>query len=190
MTRWEPNARGRLEQAAMELYNERGFESTTVAEIAERAGLTERTFFRYFVDKREVLFWGASALQELLVRNVEEAPGTLPPLGVIVWALQHAATDLFEERRDFARRRQAIISANDELQERELVKLAKLASALAEALRQRAVTGPAASLAAEAGIALFKVAFERWTADASKRTLSEIIRDCANDLVAVTAGTV
>ncbi len=72
MVRWEPNARGRLEQAALELYGERGFEQTTVAEIAERAGLTERTFFRHFADKREVLFWGAGALQELLVSAVAE----------------------------------------------------------------------------------------------------------------------
>ena len=74
MGRWEPNARGRLEQAAMELYLERGFDQTTVAEIAERAGLTERTFFRHFADKREVLFAGAGALQELLVSAVAGAP--------------------------------------------------------------------------------------------------------------------
>jgi hypothetical protein len=60
MTRWEPNARGRLEQAALALYGERGFENTTVAEIAARAGLTERTFFRHFADKREVLFAGGA----------------------------------------------------------------------------------------------------------------------------------
>ena len=63
MGRWEPDARGRLVKAAMELYGERGFEQTTVAEIAERAGLTERTFFRHFADKREVLFAGAGALR-------------------------------------------------------------------------------------------------------------------------------
>jgi AcrR family transcriptional regulator len=172
----------------MELYSERGFENTTVAEIAERAGLTERTFFRYFADKREVLFWGAGALQELLIRKVEEAPGSLPPVKAVVWALQNAATGMFEERRDFARRRQAIISANVELQERELVKLATLATAVAGALGQRGAGAPAASLAAEAGIAIFKVSFERWTADSGAHTLSEIIRECADDLAALTAG--
>jgi AcrR family transcriptional regulator len=172
----------------MELYSERGFESTTVAEIAERAGLTERTFFRHFADKREVLFWGARALQELLVRTVEEAPGSDSPIEAIVSALVGAAGGLFEERRDFARRRQVIIAANDELQERELVKLAKLASALAGALRQRGVSGPTASLAAEAGIAIFKVAFERWTSDPGERTLAEIIRESADELTAVTTG--
>src|SRR6201988_1911238 len=80
MSRWEPNARGRLEQAALELYRERGFDQTTVAEIAARAGLTERTFFRYFADKREVLFWGQSALLELFVRAVADAPESAAPL--------------------------------------------------------------------------------------------------------------
>src|ERR1700686_2348473 len=88
MGRWEPGARGRLEQAAMELYSERGFEQTTVAEIAERAGLTERTFFRYFADKREVLFNGAGALQELLVSAVAEAPSSLAPIDAVAVGLQ------------------------------------------------------------------------------------------------------
>src|SRR6476660_5767598 len=87
MGRWEPNARGRLETAAMELYAERGFESTTVAEIAERAGLTERTFYRYFADKREVLFYGAPALQALLVGAVDGAPQSRSPIDVVVAAL-------------------------------------------------------------------------------------------------------
>src|SRR5271166_244751 len=111
MSRWEPNARGRLELAALELYGERGFEQTTVAEIAKRAGLTERTFFRHFADKREVLFWGAGALQEFLVSNVDAAPAPLPPIEAIAVALCAAADDIFEERRDLARQRQAIIDA-------------------------------------------------------------------------------
>jgi AcrR family transcriptional regulator len=187
MGRWEPNGRGRLEQAAMELYSERGFEMTTVAEIAERAGLTERTFFRHFADKREVLFWGAGALTEYLVRNVEEAPAALPPMHVMVTAFEGAANDIFEERREVARRRQAIIAANAELQERELIKLARLASALADALRRRGIGDPAASLAAEAGIAVFKTAFERWIRDTGTRPLAPMIRESADDLRAVTA---
>src|SRR4030081_1022970 len=86
MSRWEPDARGRLERAAMELYGERGFEQTTVAEIAERAGLTERTFFRYFADKREVLFWGATSLQEFLVSKLDEAPPSLAPMTAVIAA--------------------------------------------------------------------------------------------------------
>ncbi len=153
--------RGRLEQAALALYGERGFENTTVAEIAERAGLTERTFFRHFADKREVLFWGAGALQELLVSAVAGAPDSAAPIDAVAAALE-AAGALLQERREFARQRQAVIAANAELQERELIKLASLASALADALRRRGVDDPAASLTAEAGIAVFKIAFERW----------------------------
>jgi AcrR family transcriptional regulator len=170
----------------MELYAERGFESTSVAEIAERAGLTERTFFRHFVDKREVLFYGSGALQEFLVGEVDRAARSLSPIEAIVLALVEAATVIFEERREFARRRQAIIAANVELQERELIKLATLASALAEALRRRGVSDPAASLAAEAGISVFKIAFERWVTDGGKRTLSQIIGESADELKAVT----
>ena len=90
MGRWQPNAPGRLERAALELYSERGFDRTTVAEIAERAGLTERTFFRYFADKREVLFAGASTLEEFLVASVNDAPAALPPIEAITAALEAA----------------------------------------------------------------------------------------------------
>ena len=188
MVRWEPNPRGRLEQAALELYHQRGFESTTVAEIAERAGLTERTFFRHFADKREVLFSGAGALKELLVSNVDEAPAGLPPIEVIAAALGEVATAVFEPRRELARQRQASIAANAELQERELIKLASLASAVAGALRGRGVSEPAASLAAEAGIAAFKIAFERWISENSGRTLSQLIQESVDELKLVAAG--
>jgi AcrR family transcriptional regulator len=187
MGRWEPNARGRLEQAALELYSERGFAQTTVAEIAERAGLTERTFFRHFADKREVLFWGAGALQELLVETVAAAPEGVAPIDAVAAAL-HAAAEMLMQRREGARRRQAIIAANAELQERELIKLASLAAALAATLRERGVAEPAASLTAEAGIAVFKIAFERWTAAGDQQQLSRLIEDSFDELRAVTAG--
>jgi AcrR family transcriptional regulator len=187
MGRWEPDARGRLERAAMELYGERGFEQTTVAEIAARAGLTERTFFRHFADKREVLFWGAGALQELFVSTAASAPESAAPIDAVALALQ-AAGAVLQERRDGARLRQAIIAANTELQERELIKLAKLASALAGALRERGVSAPAASLAAEAGVAVFKIAFERWVSDPGPRDLPQIMQESLNELRAITAG--
>jgi AcrR family transcriptional regulator len=187
MGRWEPNARGRLEQAALELYLERGFEQATVAEIAERAGLTERTFFRHFADKREVLFAGAGALQELLVTAVADAPDSVPPLEAITAALE-AAGAVLQERRDYSRRRQAVIDANPALQERELIKLAALASALADALRRRGVTDPAAGLTAEAGIAVFKIAFERWVNGTGQPDLPRLIRESLGELRAVTAG--
>ena len=187
MTRWEPDARGRLELAALALYGERGFENTTVAEIAARAGLTERTFFRHFADKREVLFSGADALQELLVSNVAAAPDSIAPIDAVGAALE-AAGALLQQRREYARQRQAIIAANTELQERELIKLASLASATADTLRRRGVSDPAASLTAEAGIAVFRIAFERWVQETNQRDLPELIRDSLDELKAVTAG--
>src|SRR3984893_14275899 len=185
--RWEPNARGRLEHAALQLYVERGFEQTTVAEIAKQAGLPERTFFRHFVDKREVLFWGASSLQELVVSTVAGAPDSAAPIAAVTAALEAAGARL-QERREFARQRQTIIAANPELQERELIKLASLASAMADALRQRGVRDPAASLAAEAGIAVFKIAFEQWINETSQRDFPQLIRESLHQLRAVTAG--
>jgi AcrR family transcriptional regulator len=187
MTRWEPNARGRLEQAAMELYGERGFEQTTVAEIAKRAGLTERTFFRHFADKREVLFSGAGALQELLVSAAADAPESLAPIDVVARALE-AVGSVLGERREFSLQRQSVIAANAELQERELIKLAALSAALANTLRLRGVKDPAASLTAEAGIAVFKVAFERWVKDTHQQDLAQLIRESLDELKAVTAG--
>jgi AcrR family transcriptional regulator len=187
MGRWEPNARGRLMQAAFALYGERGFEQTTVAEIAERAGLTERTFFRHFADKREVLFAGADALRELLVSTVASAPDSAAPIDAAAAGLE-AAGAFIQEGGELARQRQAIIAASTELQERELIKLASLASALAEALRRRGVDDPAASLTAEAGIAVFKVAFERYVEETNRRTLPQLIRESLDDLKAVTAG--
>jgi AcrR family transcriptional regulator len=187
MSRWEPGARGRLEQAALELYIERGFEQTTVAEIARRAGLTERTFFRYFADKREVLFWGAGTLQELLVSAVASAPDSQAPIDAIAAALESAGA-LFQERREHSRQRQAVIAANTGLQERELIKLASLSAALADTLRRRGVKDPAASLAAEAGIAVFKIAFERWINETSQPDLPRVIRESLDELRAVTAG--
>jgi AcrR family transcriptional regulator len=201
MTRWEPNASGRLGLAALELYSERGYDQTTVAEIAKRAGLTERTFFRYFADKREVLFYGSGLLQERLVQGIDEAAPALSPIDAVGAALE-AAAGPFEEVRDFSLRRQAIIAANPELQERELIKLAALAAALADALRRRGVPDPAASLAAEAGIAVFKIAYLRWadeagapgaadeagTGAAGRPTLPQLIRLSLAELKTVTAG--
>jgi AcrR family transcriptional regulator len=187
MVRWQPDSHGRLEQAALALYGERGFDNTTVAEIAARAGLTERTFFRYFADKREVLFAGANALQDLLVRAVADAPATVTPIEAVAAAIEAAGAQL-QEHREYARQRQAIIAANADLRERELIKLASLAAALAGTLRQRGVADPAASLTAEAGIAVFRVAFERWVSETSQRDLPRLMRESLDELRAVIAG--
>jgi len=185
MGRWEPDARGRLEQAALELYLQRGFDQTTVAEIASHAGLTERTFFRHFADKREVLF-GGGALAEGLAAAVDAAPDATAPLDAVIAALE-SLSEFFAERQPHARRRQKVIAANPSLQERELIKLASLSTAMAGALRRRGVAEPAASLAAETGVAVFKVAFERWLDDARQRNLAEHIRESLDELRIVTA---
>jgi AcrR family transcriptional regulator len=187
MGRWQPDARGRLAQAAFALYGERGFEQTTVAEIAERAGLTERTFFRHFADKREVLFAGADALRELLVDTVIKAPASAAPIDAAAAGLR-AAGGFIQEGGELARQRQAIIAASEELQERELIKLSSLAAALADTLRGRGVEDPAASLAAEAGMAAFRIAFERWVEDAHGLDLPELIGESFAELKAVAAG--
>jgi AcrR family transcriptional regulator len=186
MGRWEPDARGRLEQAALALYGERGYEQTTVAEIAARAGLTERTFFRHFADKREVLFAGSAALRDLIVSTLASSPDAAP-IEAVAAALQ-AAGAVLQQRREYARQRQTVIAANTELRERELIKLASWATALSDTLRQRGVTDPAASLAAEAGIAVFRIAFERWINEPTEQDLPHLIRDSLDELKAVTAG--
>ncbi len=187
MGRWEPNARGRLEQAALELFIERGFEQATVTEIAARAGLTQRTFFRYFADKREVLFWGQDALREMLVSGVASAPRSAAPIDAVAAAIGVAGA-MLQDRREQARQRQTIIDANPELRERELIKLAGLAAAMAGALRERGVTDPAASLTAEAAIAVFKIAFGRWLSEPGHTDLPRLIQESFGELKAVTAG--
>ena len=187
MGRWEPDARGRLLDAALELYGQRGFEQTTVADIAERAGLTERTFFRHFADKREVLFAGAGALEERLVGAVIDARDDLAPIDAAAAGIE-AAGAAIAEAGELPRQRQAIIAASPELQERELIKLASLASALAQALRTRGVCEPAASLTAEAAIAVFRIAFERWLNEGEQRDLASVMRESLEQLKAVTAG--
>jgi AcrR family transcriptional regulator len=171
----------------MALFAERGFESTTVAAIAERAGLTERTFFRHFADKREVLFFGSAALQELLVDAVVGAPASATPIEAVAVALDAVGT-LFEDGREHSTQRQRVIDANVELRERELIKLATLASALADALRRRGVADAAARLTGEAAIAVFKVAFERWVETSNEASLAQLIRESLDALKVVVAG--
>ena len=169
----------------MELYARQGFEETTVAEIAGRAGVTERTFFRHFADKREVLFGGSSALQDLLVNAVASAPKAAAPIDAVASALQATSTVLTDQQ--YSRKRQAIIVANADLRERELIKMATLASAMAGALRRRGVPEPAASLTAESGMAVFRIAFERWVAKNNKKDLARLIRESLAELKALVA---
>ncbi|MEU0945549.1 TetR/AcrR family transcriptional regulator [Streptomyces canus] len=163
MGRWEPNSRGRLAEAALELYAEQGFEKTTVTEIAEAAGLTERTFFRHFADKREVLFYGTEMALDMLTRAIAEAPASASPMDAVGAALESFGA-FFQADPERVRRRDAVVSASTELRERELVKLDAFASAMVGALRERGTPEPTACLAAEAGLAAFKVAYAQWVA--------------------------
>jgi AcrR family transcriptional regulator len=181
MGRWEPNAQGRLGQAAMELYAERGFDQTTVADIAERAGLTKRTFFRHFADKREVLFGGADALRALVVQTIAEAPAGLSPVALVTRGLETGAAAM-QERPEEVRVRQAVIATRAELQERALINFATLAQEMAAALQKRGVDPWPAQLVAEAGMATFRVALARWLANQAERPLTEVVDESMAEL--------
>ncbi|MGH3210033.1 MAG: TetR/AcrR family transcriptional regulator [Trebonia sp.] len=181
MGRWEPNARGRLAKAALTLYAEQGFEQTTAAEIAKSAGLTERTFFRHYADKREVLFYGSDELRDILLQAVADAPPAAGPMDAVSAALQVAGA-LIQETPEPATLRYAVVSANPELRERELVKFGEFAAAMAGALRERGVPALAASLAAETGIAVYRVTFARWIGDQAQPDLPELLRESLAEL--------
>jgi AcrR family transcriptional regulator len=184
MGRWLPDAHGRLASAAIELYSEQGFEQTTVLEIAERAGVTERTFFRYFTDKREVLFQGSEKLQQIILETIVEAPDSMRPVDIVVTAMERAGEMFFDRAHSI--RRAVIIAANPALLERELLKFATLGSAVAGALRQRGVRDPAATLAAETGVTVFRIGFDSWIAGVPSDDWSECIRETVAQLRDVT----
>jgi AcrR family transcriptional regulator len=173
----------------MDLFISRGFEGTTAADIAQTVGLTERTFFRHFVDKREVLFSGQELLEQTFLDGVAAAVPNASPLEMVASALSAAAAFFPDERRVFSSRRQTIISENPALQERELLKLAGLAASVAAALRARGVAEPTARLAAESGVTVFGVAFGKWIAEGEVRSFLDIEREVLGELVAMAAGT-
>ncbi|MBF6294710.1 TetR/AcrR family transcriptional regulator [Nocardia farcinica] len=178
MARWAPGASERLRQAALELFAENGFDATTVAEIARRAGVTERTFYRYFADKREVLFAGEEQLEQVFTTAVTTAPANAPLSRLLAAALEAGGRELQDRRgRDYARARDAVITANEQLQERELLKMAKLSRALTSAFVARGSAPMAARLAGELAVSVFGTAFARWIAPGETRDLVELQRD-------------
>ena len=164
MPRSGAEARRRLQQAALELYRERGFDQTTTAEIAARAGVNERTFFRHFADKREVLFDGEADLRAALTQVVAEAPDGLQPLEILLCALRKVEP-ILEGNRPFAEPRLQVIARTPALRERDLAKAASLTAAVAQALRQRGVAERVAGLAAQTGWAAFHHAAQAWIDD-------------------------
>ncbi|MFG1644526.1 TetR family transcriptional regulator [Amycolatopsis sp. NPDC049252] len=188
MVRWEPGTPERLQRAALELYAERGFEETTAAEIAQSVGLTERTFFRHFSDKREVLFHGQQLFAQAFLDGVDAAPPDASPLEVVAAALRAATVFFPDERRPYSRTRQSVIDRNPALQERELHKLAGLATTLADALRARGVTDPAATLAAQTAVTVFGIAFGQWIREGEERSLADIADSVLGELRTISAG--
>ncbi|HSS03889.1 MAG TPA: TetR family transcriptional regulator [Solirubrobacterales bacterium] len=184
MPRWQPDARVRLEEAALALYEQRGFDETTVEEIAQRAGLTKRTFFRHFADKREVLFGGGENLDGVLVTAVRSAPASDRALDAVSLGLDALAA-IFDAQGEPAARRFRIVRASPELWERQLIKFESMAGAVARALRARGVGDPAAILAAESGITVLRVASERWIRDTRSTHLPHLVAEALAELRAV-----
>lgn len=176
-----------MQEAALALFGERGYAQTTAAEVAERAGLTERTFFRHFADKREVLFDGGDDLGDRLAETVSEAPDSATPLEAITAGLEALAAE-FRPRREVLRKRARVVAAYPELRERELIKLASWSAALEGALRGRGLSGPAAKVAGEVAVAVFHVAYERWTNGGEEKDLAELVGEALADLGELVGG--
>ncbi|NBH01760.1 TetR/AcrR family transcriptional regulator [Amycolatopsis sp. SID8362] len=181
MVRWEPGTAERLQQAALELFATRGYEQTTAAEIAQAVGLTERTFFRHFSDKREVLFQGQELLVRTFLDGIAAAPPEASPLEVVASALRSASSFFPDERRPHSRTRQSVIDRNPALRERERHKLTTLATTVADALRARGVGETAATLAAESGATVFGIAFTRWLNE--ERSLADLAAEVLDELL-------
>jgi AcrR family transcriptional regulator len=189
MARWEPDAPGRLRAAALELFEENGYDGTTVEDIATRAGVTKRTFFRHYPDKREVLFGGdaGTAFTGLFTEGLAAVPAGVSTVQALTRCLEHVATS-FPAHRTSARRRQRVLAANDSLRERELAKMAAVAAALRSALHDRGVLEPSAAVAAEVTVAVFRTAFERWVESEADDDLRTLVREAVDALREVVSG--
>jgi AcrR family transcriptional regulator len=165
MGRWEPGARERLVVAAVDLFTEQGYDATTVAQIAERAGVTRSTFFRHFPDKRELLVAGQETLGRLLAEGIGEAEAGASPLEAVAAGLERASSAMGPVNRDLGPRIKAAVAASSELQERDALKSVGLAATMTAALVARGVPDPTAHLAAELGVLAFKRGFARWSED-------------------------
>jgi len=164
MARWEPGARERMVLAAVDLFTEQGYDATTVAQIAERAGVTKSTFFRHFPDKRELLVAGQEMLSRLLAEGIAAAPETASPLEAVAAGLERASSAMGPMNRELGPRLKAAIAASVELQERDALKSVGLAAAMTDALKARGVPDPTAHLAGEMGVLAFKRGYSAWLA--------------------------
>lgn len=187
MPRWDPQAAKRLQTAAIELFLEFGYENVTVAQIAGRAGLTRRTFSRYFADKRDVLFAGSDQLPPALAAAVLAADPALPPYTALVTALASVGAELADRVAPLAAQRRAVVAGSPELQERGRTKSADIAVALAAALGERGADAGSARLLASVGVAIFQSGFDRWADDPDAASLSTRISEVAEQLAGAMA---
>jgi AcrR family transcriptional regulator len=186
MARWEPNASERLAVAALDLFAERGYENTTVIDIAQRAGLTKSTFFRHFADKREVLF-GDGSMNDLLAGAIAAAPADATPLDAVARALDEIGRRAFTAaRREFVARRRAVIAANPELKEREALKGLGLIASMTEALGQRGLPDLTACVAADLGALALSIAYERWSSAPGGDDFGQVARRALAEVRAAT----
>ncbi|MEV4260521.1 helix-turn-helix domain-containing protein [Kribbella sp. NPDC049584] len=162
MARWQPGARERLILAAVDLFADQGYDATTVAQIADKAGVTKSTFFRHFPDKRELLVAGQETLCRLLTEGIAETPEDAGPLDAIAAGLERASSAMGPMNRELGPRLKAAIAASTELQERDALKSVGLAKAMTDALLARGVPDPLAQLAAELGVLAFKRGYAAW----------------------------
>lgn len=186
MPRWEPNARERLERAALELFAQHGFAETTVPQITARAGLTTRTFFRHFPDKRAVLFAIEDEAPEMVAGLLADAPAALSPMALIAYGLETRAVGL-EGQREYLRTRRAIIDADEGLRERELRKRSALSEAITAGFRTHGIDELTSTLAAEIAVTAFGIAITRWLDQDDDQTLAELVRDTLERLRSLTA---
>ncbi|HEY0805626.1 MAG TPA: helix-turn-helix domain-containing protein [Pseudonocardiaceae bacterium] len=187
MARWQPKASERLTLAALELFAERGYENTTVIDIARRAGLTKSTFFRHFKDKREVLF-GDGTMAGLLVGAIAAAPATATPLEAVACALDAVGREAFTpDRREFSARRRTVIAANPELREREALKGLGLTASMIDALKRRGVPDLTSCVAAELGALTLAIAYEHWSDTTNDDEFSEVARRTLGEVQAASA---
>ncbi|MFI6070552.1 TetR/AcrR family transcriptional regulator [Actinoplanes sp. NPDC051343] len=175
MSRWRPDARERLRQAALELFAEQGFAATTVPEITARAGLTTRTFFRHFADKREVLYADDAEVPAMVARMMAEAPPAAEPLALIVEGLRTVAETRFEPRKAALQARRELVRTDAGLQERDLRKRAVMSEAIREGFRARGLETARAALLAETCVTLINVSLIEWLDGDDDRRLSDII---------------
>ncbi|WP_153410892.1 TetR family transcriptional regulator [Nocardia macrotermitis] len=176
MARWQPDAQSRLENAALELFAERGFEAVSAAEIAARAGLSKATFFRHFPDKPEVLFWGRDLLADTFRQAIADGAPDASPLELVRAAVLAVAPVFDADRHHHAATRQRLIASSPTLHERAVLKRAALAQAITDALQARGVTGGTAELAGLGGAAAFDAAYERWAASRTYRGFAAFAR--------------